>query len=126
MLRRILSLLLLALLSLPLMAGFFAAGEESRLAPCCRKGGLHKCAMAGSDVSSGRAFTKVMRCPMYPAAAVAAGSVLTVLPAGAFSTAVAFFSRPSGAVQIEAQYRISFSRSGQKRGPPVSPRSFAC
>ena len=57
------------------------------------------------------------KCPYFPKALIAAHAQqwLTQRPQSRFVTTVA---NPSALPQTEARYRIAFSRSRQKRGPP--------
>ncbi len=69
---------------------------------------------------SGTSFHAIReRCPYFPVAAAApAGPDAAFLktPAAIFAAVV---RHPSIQFQTEARYRVSFSRSRQKRGPPI-------
>jgi hypothetical protein len=119
--RRILSVSLLLLFSLPLISPLFAVDAAgTNLPACCRKDGKHHCMMVRSESQDGSGLhvsTVRERCPYGPAVPVAShvdffseASVVT-----AFAGSV---SHPTGIVQTEARLRISFDRSRQKRGPP--------
>jgi hypothetical protein len=120
--RRALAWSLLAVFSFPLIAPAVSADTESNLPPCCRRGGKHHCAMMMDEAASTSGVSVRMlrpRCPMYPGApATPAGEYVAVLKT---SGAVfgALVSHPAIQLQVEAGYRISFSRSTYKRGPPV-------
>jgi hypothetical protein len=85
---------------------------------------MHHCMGAmladpGSDLSSAKAFSSaISKCPRYPVAAPAPRPY-SVVPDGAHTTGMAIFVRPASLPQTEARYRVSYSRSRQKRGPPV-------
>jgi hypothetical protein len=119
--RRALASLLLAVFSFPLIAPAMFADAESQLPECCRRGGKHHCAMTMDEAApaSGVTFRSIpQRCPLYCGALSAPGDYVAVLKS---SGAVfgALVSHPAIQLQVEAGYRISFSRSAQKRGPPV-------
>jgi hypothetical protein len=119
--RRILSISLLLLFSLPLLSPLFAVDAAgTNLPACCRKDGKHHCMMvqreshdgSGPDVSLVRE-----RCPYGPAVPVAS-HVDFSFAAGVVTAFAESVSHPTGIVQTEARLRISFDRSRQKRGPP--------
>ena len=102
----------------------FAAGPVSNLPMCCRRDDKHACSlMAQSPMAqspaSGPAF-EAARCPLYPGArALPVQSNGNGVP---ISVAVndGIASHSAAQPQTEARYRMSYSRAGQKRGPPVS------
>jgi hypothetical protein len=121
--RRTLSILLVLLIGFPLIAPLFVANAETNLPLCCRKNGTHHClgdSMAmGSPASSGHALSTLSaECPTFPKATAA-----TLLQPAFFARAQSRFAEiavhPSAQPQTEARYRIAFSRSRQKRGPPA-------
>lgn len=102
----------------------FSAPSQSKLPPCCRRGGKHGCSMSGKTKIGVSATTAVTlqnagaKCPLYPSGkAVPAGE-------GANGTAPAYvpiapvLSFAASTEQTEARYRISYGRSCPKRGPP--------
>jgi len=122
--RRAFAVLLLAVVSFPLISPLLSAPRpEAKLPPCCRKDGKHACGMmlaADADHMPGDSAWKSRRtaCPLFPTGratpAVAKASAL----GGGYTFAVPVPQLAAFAVQPEAQYRASFSRSCQKRGPP--------
>jgi len=60
-----------------------------------------------------------MKCPMYPAALAIPGHTPQILPASAQYFYGAILSHPAIHTQAEISYRICWSRSQQKRGPPL-------
>ena len=95
-----------------------AMAADSNLPACCRRAGKHACMLAQSPLS-GPAL-QAARCPMYPrSGAVPAQARATGLATSA-SIIAAVTSHPAAGPQTEARYRMSYSRAGQKRGPPVS------
>ena len=122
--RRIVAMLLLAVFGVaPLSPVVFASDAVSKLPPCCRRDGKHHCSMAanGSGASSGPSL-RAARCAFFPAAPATPSSPT----AGPMHIAMAGFARivshPAPPSQIQAICRSSYSRAGQKRGPP-SPLS---
>jgi hypothetical protein len=124
-LRRLLSILLLAVFGLPIASPLFAQGAESdaNVAVCCRRGGSHHClsAMEMSESSSAGLKLKapMERCPYAPASVASVHPDLFV-PAISAAIYASVVSHPSGVAQTESKRRISSDRSRQKRGPPVS------
>ncbi len=117
------AILLLVLFSFLLISPMLTADDDSSLPACCRKGGQHHCSMTSmsepSDEASGLALkSSSAKCPLFPqtGAAPACGHCITPGAARFFAGIV---SHPTAHAQIEAQYRVSFSRAGQKRGPPA-------
>lgn len=92
---------------------------SSNLPMCCRRGGKHACSLASQSPAGGTGFQSA-RCPLYPGSrALPAQSKVNAVAISATSTAVA--ANPTELrPQTEIRYRVSYSRAGQKRGPPVS------
>jgi hypothetical protein len=119
--RRLLALVLLAVFNLPLAVPIaFASDPDSRLPACCRRNGKHHCVMMmqSQPGTSGPAL-QAGTCPWFRG-----GHAIPANPRfGTFSRSQAVVSmvvshrapRP----RAEGPYRISFSRDGQKRGPPA-------
>ncbi len=123
--RKILSILLLAIFGLPLVSPLlaFGADADASLPICCRKDGKHHCMRSMGE--SGRlaeqdpAFRSLPgKCPYCPATVVSAhADVLSAPPMAAVFALSA--SHPAGVAQAESKRRISRDRSRQKRGPPL-------
>jgi len=120
--RRLVALPLLALFSFSLIGpAAFVSGAGSSVPECCRRDGQHRCAMAenGSEPASGPVLQSDT-CPSFPGAHVMAprpdpGQVrIYQTSVGVAAGHTAPHARP------ETLCRISFSRAGQKRGPPIS------
>jgi hypothetical protein len=121
--RRILSITLLVLFSLPLIAPVLAlaAGPGVNLPACCRRSGAHHCMLKMQTAESSGAGVSLsaipQRCPAYPA-------VVTQAKHGdlSFHAASLIFaelvSHPSVKTQTQARARVALDRSRQKRGPP--------
>src|SRR5579862_3581922 len=112
----------------PIGPAVFAADAgldpDSKLPPCCRRAGEHGCALAASrlasfaESSSGPAVRADL-CASFPEArGIPAQRTVTFLV-----TSQAVFAEvvrhPASRPQTEALLRISHSRAGQKRGPPL-------
>ena len=112
---------MLAAINFTLMPAAVFASTDSDLPTCCRKDGKHKCGMAEMEEASGPALRGVTQCPMFPSrtsAALASDVVGAAVPYHLVTIHITtFLTSPE---QVEAQYRVSFGRSRQKRGPPVS------
>jgi len=124
-LRKLLSILLLAIFGLPFVSPLFAATAKSEagLPMCCRKGGKHEC-MTGHAVLGAAASMKptlrapVEKCPYYPAS-VFVSSHVDLGFAPAMATYAGLVSHPAVHAQTESMWRIARDRSRQKRGPPA-------
>lgn len=120
--RRLLaSALVLAFFS-PLIAPAFTASiNEADLPACCRRNGNHHCMMyrMAMDRAPAPYRTVTNRCPYAPFAHLA-----ILIFHGYFSHERPLTAAESAVLaarvrEAEAGYRISFSRSRQKRGPPL-------
>ena len=126
--RRLLSILLLAVLLLPLCTPLLAlAGApgigDAGLPACCRRNGAHHCAMSAAGRAQLAARTRQwstppQRCP-FRTLALAPSQFSPFTPAtpaaGLFS---AVLTHPSGTAQTQSRLRIARERSRHKRGPP--------
>ncbi len=114
-------MMLVGLFGFTLIAPALPAGDtESTLPACCRRNGPHHCTATKDNAGLGGGVkAQSARCPSFP-------SSVKGFPAGrttaAMSTAQRIFAgivaHPAARPQTEALYRISYSRTGQKRGPP--------
>lgn len=116
--RRALASVLLALFSFPLMLPILRADAASMLPSCCRRAGKHHCSV-DSESSSQEGLDPVQpKCSSYPATIAVHGNWNIAFFKNAPSIHTSLVSYPSVEARTEAQYRVSFSRSRQKRGPP--------
>ena len=117
--RRLLAISMMLLFGFTLVLPLFASdASEASLPACCRRNGKHHCSMPAWDAKQGRQFTVVSeKCPCPPATPAVSHLSNFALPAdrAAFAGVI---SHPAIHAQTAAQYRISFDRSRQKRGPP--------
>jgi hypothetical protein len=119
--RRALASLLLALFSFPLIAPLFAANAASQLPACCRRDGKHHCAMLSGDMESPAPTFQAIRpkCPYYPSTPTFSSEENVAILKSSPATFTSLLSNPAVPAKTEACYRVSFSRSHQKRGPPA-------
>jgi hypothetical protein len=120
--RRFAATMLVGLFSFSLIGPALFVDADSSLPACCRRDGKHHCAMNIADpqeVPSG-AVVKIWgpRCPSFPTACAFPAGSQAALPAGSQLAFAWLLQHPAVQAQAEAGYRISFSRSRQKRGPP--------
>lgn len=120
--RRICAVVLFAALCAGPALPVFAAESAPEIPACCRAHGKHRCTMRGiaamGDTPSQQAV--VPKCPFLPSLgwnAVSGPSAL--FPKTAQSMFALAQSRPVAQAQTKALFRISFSRTRQKRGPPA-------
>jgi hypothetical protein len=104
----------------PLLA--LPAGE-AKVPACCRRDGKHGCSMKGmaggiKAASAPSVSSAGSKCPIFPAgkSTPATGTFAEAIPSHTASSPL--LSLPARLAQAEAQFRISFSRTCQKRGPP--------
>jgi hypothetical protein len=118
--RRELAITVCLFLIFTLAAPLLTVDASSSLPACCRRDGTHHCMLG---MSNGDTFGKTVsriapKCPSFPKATARLGSHnWASAPASISSTPV--FAHADSGPQTEARYRVSWSRSRQKRGPPV-------
>jgi len=119
--RRITGVLLLLLLTSPLVTPLFARNPQADLPACCRRNGKHHCAQRMQAPASEKVLFRSagMKCPMFPVRLATPGHRLQILPTSAQSFYGAIVSHPAIHARAEISYRICWSRSQQKRGPPI-------
>lgn len=129
-LRRLLSMLLLAVFGLAFVAPLMATAQTANgaLPACCRRNGAHHCAMSMAERSQMvedegtrlRWKAPLERCPYCPASTVEPHAKQTLIVPVPTSMLTAMLCYSAGVVQTESKRRISLDRSRQKRGPPFS------
>jgi hypothetical protein len=124
-LRKILSILLLAIFGLTAVAPLVASATKSDagLPACCRSNGRHHCIMNASERSSwmsrqSEVATPQEKCSYLPGILAVAYHPLLAIAAAASLFAI-LATRPNGIAHTESKWRIARDRSRQKRGPPV-------
>jgi hypothetical protein len=118
--RRLLSLVLLAAFSFPLIAPALALGQDADagLPACCRRNGAHHCSMK-MHLPPSTTPEVSLHCPNFPQPSAAPSLISSAaLLLTADSVAFDFFA-PTAPQQAETQRRISRARSHHKRGPPA-------
>ena len=117
---RLSAILLLVQITLSLIAPALFAGSDVNLPACCRKDGKHHCAMSDSDAAVPGALIQGVKakCPAFPKGEAAPVSSNAGVLIHLKAHVAAIISYPAAAAQAETLYRVSFSRSSQKRGPP--------
>ena len=116
--RRVLTLLLLAVFSLPTVAPLLAMGQdiEAHLPACCRRNGAHHCMMDTGEPSNAPAFSA--RCPNFPLPTMTAPAGTFIVLAVPSLSVLTNISTCTVTQRAATQYRISRERSHHKRGPP--------
>ncbi len=117
--RRILSIALVLLMTLPLVAPAFGQTAQQRLLLCCRKGGAHHCMASATMDDGSTAPTLRAHCSVEYKPAVAPPADNGLIGADNVSVVSAEIT-PLRIRQVEAGYRVSFHCSRQKRGPPMT------
>jgi hypothetical protein len=114
---------LLGLISFSLVIPAVFTDADSGLPACCRRTGAHHCTKNAEDDqnSSSGTVVKAIRhaCPSFPGATTLTDHSKTALPKDSQAIFATLLSHPAVQAQTEARYRVSFSRSHQKRGPPT-------
>ena len=121
---RAIAVLLVSLLGFGMMAPAMSAYTGAELPACCRTHGKHKCEMRHpSSAIDGQsaAFLHSIRekCPFSSDGGFIAVAPLGFFPAGVSAQRGLFAPEPNRVAEAEARYRVSFSRTRQKRGPPA-------
>jgi len=108
-------------LSAPLLVA--SSNPSNNLPACCRRTGKHHCMMRLIEDDSGTTQVSAPpeKCPFFPQTwQETQVQKHFIAPDVAESIYAALQSHPACHVQSDAQQRISFDRSRQKRGPPAA------
>lgn len=97
---------------------FGAQAAEAALPVCCRRNGKHHCMMYMTWSRERRLTAVGERCP-YDVAPPAIMVLPPYTPSAPASIFAGILRHPSVVPQTEAQFRVSFDRTRQKRGPPA-------
>lgn len=112
--------LLLLVFSLSPVAPLFAGRAEATVPACCRRNGKHDCMQHVTPPQDGKQFkASGVRCPLFPKSLAAPGDSTQVLPPASQSFYASVVAHPAIHAQVATFYRICWSRSQQKRGPPL-------
>ena len=117
--RRCAAILLVAMFSFSLIAPAALADSASTVPACCRRGGKHHCAnLEGHSASTSDVAVRGSRCAEFPTEKALPGNGAVGLsgagPAIAVLVRLTAYQAPS-----ELPASDSYSRAGQKRGPPL-------
>jgi hypothetical protein len=114
--RRFPAILLIAIFGFTVIGPVLVVDGSANLPACCRREGKHHCAKPDT---SGTGFKAVgPRCAEFPRAGAFPLHSDPVLLRGSQLFFGALLRYPAVAARAAAGYRLSFSRSRQKRGPP--------
>lgn len=123
--RRALSIFLILLFWLGPLATLLPGWEDARLPACCRRHGVHHCAMStgavgmmGETGSSEHALRAPSTCPAFPGSTDATITSAQALTVAAVSMPALLAQRHSPAAG-RADARISQIRTRVGRGPPA-------
>jgi hypothetical protein len=124
--RRLLSIFLVAFFSLGPLAATLEASDDARLPACCRRHGVHHCAMnmqMASEIANAASGSAVLTapstCPAFPASTAATVTGPQALAASSVSLPVLLAQRNSPAAS-RASACLSMLRTRAGRGPPAS------
>jgi hypothetical protein len=115
--RRVPAILLLGIFSFALIVPILAADTDSKLPACCRREGMHHCATVGSPSAAGSIIQAV--CPAYPQSGAAPACSKIAATGLAEAPGAPIVSLSAVRARTVALARVSFSRTRQKRGPPL-------
>lgn len=109
------------------LAAILPANSELRLPACCRRHGVHHCAMSAgmapvsdqSSTSSAPALTAPAHCSSYPGCMLSSTGPVEALVASPL-TAPVLLSTTHSPAAARAAARLSVLRTRANRGPPVS------
>lgn len=115
------AMLLLALFSFSLISpAVFASDADSKLPACCRRNGKHHCTtMATESESSSVPSVQAARCPFFPAVEGFPANRTVALTRISHAGFHRFVGHLASAPRTESHCHSSYSRAGQKRGPPT-------
>jgi hypothetical protein len=118
--QRSIAIVLALLFGWSLVLPAFASSDVSMVAPCCRKAGKHHCTMhLQTRTSSPAVNTIAEKCPYCVYTAISPQAKLCT-PTASQAIFAGLLQHPAVSPQTEVNYRISYDRSRQKRGPPTS------
>lgn len=125
--RRLGSILLLAVFFLPLLSPLLALGQDADvgLPLCCRRNGAHHCAMSMRERTERADHhpefqSPLQSCPYCPVTVAPVHPDPLSSPGTSQAIFAGIVSHPANTPQTESKWRIARDRSRQKRGPPAS------
>jgi hypothetical protein len=119
--RRAPAILLMVLFSFSLVSpAMLVPDSDSNLPACCRRAGKHHCGMEASQVdSTSGPSLQAGRCSFFPTAHAVPVSPSAGLTGASQTVFFGLLAHPASRPQTDALCRSSYSRAGQKRGPPA-------
>ena len=121
--RRTLSILMILFFGLGPLVVTMSASDDSRLPACCRRHGVHHCAMSPSMVSAAEPGTIEVKvpatCPYFPGYTVALNATTLALAPAPVSLPAQLAKRHSPSSGL-AVARTSELSTRANRGPPAS------
>ena len=118
--RRILAILLMAVFSFPLIGpALLASDTDSNLPACCRRSGSHQCSIMARRSPAAGPAVEAGKCVSFPVTTVFPGNPTAGSPGISQVDFGGLIGHSASRPQAEALCRISYSRAGQKRGPPT-------
>jgi hypothetical protein len=111
---------MLVLFSFLLAAPVLLADADSNLPACCRRLGLHRCALVTTLAApvSGPSV-QAATCSSFPGARAVPVQAKAGVHKASQGVVSSLAAHATEREQTEARYRVSFNRSRQKRGPPA-------
>jgi hypothetical protein len=118
--RRMVATLVLSVTVWSFLAPLAVALTGTAASACCRRSGKHHCMETAAQDSQEKVIkSSGVKCPMCPNLAVVSSRGMRGLPFASQSFYAAIAAHPALWAQVETSYRICWSRSRQKRGPPT-------
>jgi hypothetical protein len=114
--RRALSVLLLAIFSLPLFAQALALNSAPNLPACCRRAGVHRCTM-DHNRGNGPQLAQ-LRCQLFPQSGTVSASARIDAPASSTHAATNQLFGFTTSAQLPLALLPVLPGSIHKRGPP--------
>jgi hypothetical protein len=115
------AVLLMVLFSFSLIGpAVFASDADSKLPACCRASGKHHCGVTANQAEPGSSVVAA-KCPFFPAANGVPANPTVSLPGISRTILAGLVSLSTSRPRTDVLCRISYSRAGQKRGPPTTP-----
>jgi hypothetical protein len=120
--RRAPAFVLVALFSFSLLSpAVFAPDPYAKLPACCRRAGKHRCETPAMLLtpSSGPALGAAT-CPLFPQAKIGPSGLASGIADVPQQTAPLLVRHHAPEARADSLCRSSYSRAGQKRGPPLT------
>jgi hypothetical protein len=121
--RQALSILLLLFFGIGPVVVTLSATDDSRLPVCCRRHGVHHCAMSTEMVSAAEPGSHNVKapatCPYFPGYTVALNTITLAMAPSPVSLP-ALLAQPHSSATGRAAARVSQIRTRANRGPPAS------